>query len=260
MGTSFGMSRSSVAVVQKHHTWALLVGQLPFLPQVCHHAFGFYGQPKERVMPIRGWNFIVFEGGEGSGKDTQVDRLKNRYADDDSIVFTREPGGTEIGEKIRSLLLSPDSKGMTVRTELMLFLAARAQLVEQVIRPALEAGKTVISNRFELSTIAYQIYGRERHQYHHFLVETGKFVTNNCVPSAYLLLDVTPEVGLLRVANRNDGLTRFDAEKIQFHRRVREGYLEHVNIGQYHKIINADASLDEVSKQVDEELAHILVP
>jgi dTMP kinase len=210
-------------------------------------------------MPVRGWNFIVFEGGEGSGKDTQVDRLKERYANDDSFVFTREPGGTGMGEKIRSLLLSPDSKDMTVRTELLLFLAARAQLIEQVIRPALEARKTVISNRFELSTIAYQIYGRGRHMYLPFLLETGKFVTNNCIPTAYILLDVTPEVGLARVAARNDGLTRFDAEKIGFHRKVREGYLEHVKLGQYHKIINADASVEEVSKEVDDVLACTLV-
>lgn len=209
-------------------------------------------------MSVRGWNFVVFEGGEGSGKDTQIDRLKKKYAGDGSVVFTREPGGTGMGEKIRSLLLSPDSKDMTVRTELLLFLAARAQLVEQVIRPALEAKKTVISNRFALSTIAYQIYGRDRHRYLPFLQEVGEFVMDNCVPTAYLLLDVTPEVGLERVARRNDGLTRFDAEAIGFHRRVREGYLKHVNIGQYHKVINADASLDEVSRQVDEEMSRIL--
>lgn len=209
-------------------------------------------------MSVRGWNFIVFEGGEGSGKDTQIDRLKKKYAGDESIIFTREPGGTDMGEKIRSLLLSPDSKDMTVRTELLLFLAARAQLVEQVIRPALEAGKTVISNRFQLSTIAYQIYGRGRHHYLPFLLETGKFVTNNCIPSAYLLLDVTPEVGLARVAERNDGLTRFDAEKVEFHRKVRQGYLEHAGIGQYHRVINADDSLDKVSRQVDEEMSRIL--
>ncbi len=206
---------------------------------------------------LRG-KFIVLEGGEGSGKDTQVDRLKERYAGDDSIVFTREPGGTGMGEKIRSLLLSPDSKDMTVRTELLLFLAARAQLVEQVIHPALEAGKTVISNRFALSTIAYQIYGRDRHEYLPLLQEVGEFVMNNCTPDAYLVLDVTPEVGLERVAKRNDGLTRFDAETLGFHRRVREGYLKHAAIGRYHKVISADVSLGEVSKRVDEEVAYIL--
>lgn len=201
--------------------------------------------------------FIVFEGGEGSGKDTQVDRLKERYTGYDSVVFTREPGGTGMGEKIRSLLLSPDSSDMTVRTELLLFLAARAQLVEQVIRPALEAGKTVICNRFGLSTIAYQIYGRDRHEYLPFLQEVGEFVMNDCIPTAYLVLDVTPEVGLERVAKRNDGLTRFDAEAIEFHRRVRIGYLEHASIAWSHKIINADAPLEEVSMEVDKDIARI---
>jgi dTMP kinase len=201
--------------------------------------------------------FIVFEGGEGSGKDTQINRLKKRYENREDVVFTREPGGTELGEKIRSLLLSQDSKGMAVQTELLLFVAARAQLVGEVIKPALNDGKIVISNRFALSTIAYQIYGRDRHRYLPFLQEIGPFVANYCVPNAYILLDVTPEVGLARVEERNDGKTRFDAEALEFHRRVREGYLEHVGIGQYHKIINADAPLDEVSRHIDELMPHL---
>jgi dTMP kinase len=201
--------------------------------------------------------FIVFEGGEGSGKDTQIDRLKAKYADRDDVVFTREPGGTIMGEKIRSLLLSKDSK-MEVPTELLLFLAARAQLVREVIRPAIQNRKLVISNRFALSTIAYQIFGREKYQFLPFLLQAGEFVANNCIPDEYILLDVTPEVGLARVEARNDGKTRFDAESLEFHRRVRDGYLEHVRIGQYHKIIDADLPLDEVSRLVDAEMAQFI--
>lgn len=198
--------------------------------------------------------FVVFEGGEGSGKDTQIDRLKQKYCDRDDVVFTREPGGTVLGEKIRALLLSQDSKEMSVPTELLLFLAARAQLAREVIRPAIVSGKLVISNRFALSTIAYQIYGREKHQFLDFLLDAGTFAANNCIPDEYILLDVTPEVGLARVEARNDGKTRFDAESMEFHRRVRDGYLAHVGIGQYHKIIDADQSLEEVSRQVDAEM------
>lgn len=202
--------------------------------------------------------FIVFEGGEGSGKDTQIDRLKKKYAGREDIVFTREPGGTENGEKIRSLLLSRETKGLMVQAELLLFLAARAQLSAEVIRPALEIGKKVISNRFALSTIAYQIYGRDRHAYLPFLQQAGPFAATHLVPDVYVLLDVTPEVGLERVAQRNDGLTRFDAETKAFHYRVREGYRAHVGLGSYHKIINADLSLEEVSRQVDELVAPLL--
>lgn len=204
--------------------------------------------------------FIAFEGGEGSGKDTQIERLKQKHFGRDDIVFTREPGGTDIGEKIRSLLLSPDSRDMGVKAELLLFLAARAQLVKEVIRPALSSGKTVISNRFELSTIAYQVYGRQRYEYLPFLLETGKFIagSDDCGPGAYILLDVAPETGLARVAMRNDGMTRFDAETVQFHRRVRRGYLEHVKACRYHKVINAEAPLEEVSKRVDEEMGRIM--
>lgn len=203
-------------------------------------------------------SFIVFEGGEGSGKDTQIDRLKAKYKGRDDIVFTREPGGTAIGEKIRELLLSQDSKEMTVPAELLLFLAARAQLAREIIRPAIQDGKIVISNRFALSTIAYQIYGRGKHQFLPFLLEAGTFAANNCIPDEYILLDVTPEVGLARVEARNDGKTRFDAENVAFHRRVREGYLEHVRIGQYHKVIDADLPLEEVSRQVDAEMAQFV--
>ncbi len=203
--------------------------------------------------------FIVFEGGEGSGKDSQIERLQKKYGDDKRFVFTREPGGTGMGEKIRSLLLSPESKGMEVKTELLLFLAARAQLVEQVIAPAIQSRKIVISNRFALSTIAYQIYGRDRHRYMDFLQKVSAFVVQNYVPDAYVLLDVDPEVGLARVAQRNDGMTRFDAETLEFHRRVRHGYIQNVNIGQHHKVIDANASLDEVSRQVDEYLSQFLV-
>ena len=102
--------------------------------------------------------FIIFEGGEGSGKTTIVDRLKEKFP---NIVYTQGPGGTDVGERVRDLLMSKATSGIDARTELLLFLASRAQLVAEVIRPALISGKNVICNRFGLSSIAYQVYGRQ---------------------------------------------------------------------------------------------------
>lgn len=206
----------------------------------------------------KGGKFIVLEGGEGSGKDTHIARLKEKYADRSDIVFTREPGGTQIGERIRALLLSKDSAGMKVRAELLLFLAARAQLMEEVIVPALSAGKNVISNRFGLSTIAYQIYGRERQEYLPFLQEVSDFVVGEYKPDAYLLLDVTPEVGIGRVHSRADENTRFDDEALAFHERVRTGYKTHVADFAKAFVIDADRPLEEVWSEVENAVASIL--
>jgi dTMP kinase len=199
---------------------------------------------------------IALEGGEGSGKDTMIERLKKKYAGRTDIVFTREPGGTEIGEQIRKILLSPDSKKMGVRTEMLLFLAARAQLVAEVVASAMAQGKKVVSNRFGLSTIAYQIYGRRRLGYLPFVREISKIVVGEYLPH-YILLDVTPEVGLRRVEGRGDGKTRFDAESLAFHSRVREGYLSTISeVGGL--VIDADQPLEVVWSNVEKELSGLL--
>lgn len=199
--------------------------------------------------------FIVFEGGEGSGKDTHIERLKPLYP---NAVFTREPGGTKIGEQIRELLLSKKSTNMEVRAELLLFLAARTQLIEEVIAPALSTEKTVISNRFGLSTIAYQIYGRERQEYLPFLREVSAFVVGEYIPDACLLLDVTPSVGLERTKQRSEISTRFDEEKVAFHERVRKGYKKHVSEFGKPIIINANQPLLDVWKEVQKAVASVL--
>ncbi len=197
--------------------------------------------------------FIALEGGEGSGKDTMIDRLKEKYKDRDDIVFSREPGGTNVGERIRSVLMSPDSKPMSTRVELLLFLAARTQLVAEVVAPALAQNKTVILNRFGLSTLAYQIYGREHKNLLPFLQRLTEELVGKYKPH-YILLDVSPEVGLARVVSRGDGLTRFDAEKLEFHRRVRQGYQEQV-VGYSHWIVNAELPLEQVWETVENDVA-----
>ncbi len=185
---------------------------------------------------------VAIEGGEGSGKDTLVARLKN-VLDPSETVFTREPGGTPIGEKLRAVLLAPDTD-MGAEEELLIFVAARIALMRMVIRPALARGMTVISNRFELSTTAYQIYGRKQPELLDFLQVLSKRAVGEICPH-YILLDISPALGSKRVAQRNDGVTRFDAEKRAFHERVRAGYLAHYTDSGYgHKI---DASTTEES-------------
>lgn len=194
--------------------------------------------------------FLILEGGEGSGKDTQIDLLrKNRSRE--RTVFTREPGGTHIGEKMRTILLG---KTMCLETEMLMFLAARTELIQTIIRPAVVAGKLVISNRFGLSTIAYQIYGRERPHLLQFLKDVSRHVLGDLDPPYCILLDIAPEVGILRVEGRGDGKTRFDAETYSFHERVRQGYLNHFNDDGRGVRINAEASIEKVAERIADQM------
>lgn len=204
--------------------------------------------------------FIAFEGGEGCGKDANIDYLqKHVYAGRDDIVFTREPGGTAPGEDIRNkVIFVHSSRGLCVKSELLLFVAARAQLVEQIIQPALKEGRHVISNRFRRSTFAYQLYGRGRMDYLDFYRDVGKFAVGDCNPDAYILLDVTPEVGLARVARRKGEVTPFDQEELVFHYKVRDGYRLPPDEGGEDVRINADLPLQEVQAQVVHHVRRII--
>jgi dTMP kinase len=173
--------------------------------------------------------FITFEGVEGSGKTTQIQRLK-RYLTRKGIpcVVTREPGGCPISEKIRKILLNPDHREMTPLTELFLYEAARSQHVEEVIVPLLKKGRVVISDRFNDASIAYQGYGRKVGLK---LIEMlNRISSQNIRPDVTFLLDCPSHVGLKRARQRNQTLRqenegRFELEKVQFHRQVRRGYL-----------------------------------
>lgn len=200
------------------------------------------------MLESRQGTLIVLEGGEGCGKDANIAALQDRYRDRADVVFTREPGGTEIGERLRELVLHHDSSGMAIEAELMVFLAARAQLMHEVIRPALSAGTHVIANRFALSTVAYQIYRHERHEHLPLLELASKHVVGDVVPH-YVLLDVPPEVGLARVAARKGERTRMDDEPIELHARVRQGYHEAVQ-AYPHTIVDATKPLAEVQEVV----------
>jgi len=196
-------------------------------------------------------SFLILEGGEGSGKDTQIELLKKRL-DPEHTIFTREPGGTPIGEKVRAMLLNTP---MEIMTEMLLFLACRAELMHKVIRPALKEWKLVISNRFGLSTIAYQIYGREHPELFPMLKDISKYVLGDVEPPYCILLDVDPKIGIRRVEGRGDGKTLFDAEAQSFHERVRQGYLSHYHDDGRGFRIDASDSTERVAEQIADQMS-----
>lgn len=173
--------------------------------------------------------FITFEGVEGSGKTTQIRRLK-KYLTRKRIPckVTREPGGTRIGEKIRKILLNPEHREMTSLTELLLYESARAQHVQEVILPFLKKGIVVISDRFADASIAYQGYGRKVDL--RWVEKLNQLTTSGIKPDMTFLLDCPTDLGLKRALERNkrrknEKEGRFEKEQIKFHQRVRKGYL-----------------------------------
>ena len=173
--------------------------------------------------------FISFEGPEGSGKTSQVAQLvENLRQEGYDVLATREPGGTPIGDQIRDVLSNLENTTMRPRTEILLFQASRAQLVEQVIRPHLKSGGIVLSDRYADSTLAYQGYG---HQVDLEKLKTIiEFATGGLKPNLTVLLDVDVEEGLQRRA-RGGEWNRLDAYDLAFHQRVRQGY---------HKLVQAE--------------------
>ena len=170
--------------------------------------------------------FITLEGPEGSGKTSHIPALVEYLRDKGYSVFpTREPGGTSIGEQIREVIHDLKNEEMHPRTETLLYQAARAQIVEQVFKPRLEASEIVISDRYYDSTIAYQGYGHQQDlEQVRALV---KYATGGLVPDLTVLLDVDVEEGLRRKKNDNEW-NRLDAYTVEFHQRVHTGYLEMV--------------------------------
>ena len=167
--------------------------------------------------------FITFEGPDGSGKTTQIKRIgRILQSEGYDIIYTREPGGTEISDQIREVIMNMKNKRMSPRAEILLFCSARAQLVEEVIRPALNAGKIVISDRYADSTLAYQGFGHgfEQSTLKHLL----NFATGGLWPDLTLLLDISAEDGLQRRLVNQSEWNRMDDYQLAFHQRVRNGY------------------------------------
>ncbi len=193
--------------------------------------------------------FITFEGPEGSGKTTQVpllaDFLRRQGYD---VLTTREPGGTPIGDQIRAVLSDLENTAMHPRTEILLFLASRAQLVEQVIRPHLARGGIVLCDRYADSTLAYQGYGHGVNL--DVLQNLLLFATDGVFPHLTFLLDLDVEVGLERRARGGDW-NRLDAYALEFHRRVRMGYhaLARQDAGRW-VIVDASRSPEQVQQDI----------
>jgi len=168
--------------------------------------------------------FITLEGPEGSGKTSHIPPLVEYLREKGHIVFpTREPGGTSIGEQIREVIHDLKNVEMHPRTETLLYQAARAQIVEQVIKPRLAAGEIVISDRYYDSTIAYQGHGHQQDlEQVRALV---KYATGGLDPDLTVLLDVDVEEGLQRKKKNNEEWNRMDDHEVQFYQRVRAGYL-----------------------------------
>ena len=168
--------------------------------------------------------FITLEGPEGSGKTSHLPDLADFLREDGwNVLTTREPGGTAIGDQVRQVLMRNDNTAMNPRAETLLFLAARAQLVNEVIRPALAAGTVVISDRYGDSTLAYQGYGHGNDL--DTIRQMLAFATGGLTPDLTVLLDVDPAVGLRRKKSVGEW-NRMDAYQLEFHQRVRAGYLE----------------------------------
>lgn len=169
---------------------------------------------------------ISFEGSEGSGKSTQIARLAERFQKEGrEVLSTREPGGTEIGEQIRNIIVH-NSKGdeMCAETELLLFAAARAQLVREVIAPALQRGAIVLSDRYLDSSTVYQGIGRNLGA--DPVAQINRFAVGTVMPNLTVVIDVPTEVGLARIKQRASDLPdRMERENIDFYQKIREGYL-----------------------------------
>lgn len=208
--------------------------------------------------------FVTFEGIEGTGKSTQIGLLDAWLREQGRATeITREPGGSRLGRELRRILLSMESSDLTGQAELFLYLADRAQHVATVIRPALLAGRDVLSDRFADSTVVYQGYGRGLDP--KTLHGLNKVAVDGLWPDLTILLDIEPEEGLRRALARNiaEGTHaaegRFEAEHMEFHARVREGYLTWAALHpERFRVVDASASPDVVHAQVRELVAAAL--
>lgn len=208
------------------------------------------GVPRSRGV------FVAFEGGEGVGKSSQAQLLARRLrADGRSVVVTREPGGSERAEKIRGLILADGSDTLDARTEALLFAAARADHATHLLRPALERGDVVISDRFIDSSVAYQGVARELGG--DWIRQLSLWATGGLVPDLTIVLDLDVAAGLGRAQDRN----RLERESPAFHMAVRQAFLDMAaHDPDRYVVISAAAPLEEVAETVDARVAPLLGP
>lgn len=200
--------------------------------------------------------FIVFEGGDGAGKTTQARLLADRFTRADrQVLLTQEPGATPLGERIRDLLLDPDGPAVPPMAEFLLYAADRAAHVAQVIRPALDAGTTVICDRFVDSSIAYQGGGRGVQQ----VLLVSEVATGFLQPDLVVVLDIDPVIGLARAGHGD----RIEREQLDFHQRVRSAYLARAagaqvgSRGRRYVVVDATKPAEDIAGQVSDRVAEL---
>lgn len=202
--------------------------------------------------------FLTLEGPEGSGKSTQCKLLAEYLTSlGHNVLLTREPGGTEISQQVRQIIMDMKNKSMFPATEFLLFSSARAQLVREKIRPHLNNDGIVICDRYFDSSLAYQGYG------HGLPLDSIRaitaFATDNLIPDLTLLLDIDPERGLRRRQSNNEEWNRLDDYELAFHRRVRDGFFELVKAAPKRwRVINADKNVEELQKEIREIVMGVL--
>ncbi len=192
--------------------------------------------------------FVAIEGPDGCGKSTIVDKLKEHFEKRNSnIKFTREPGGTEIGEKIRGILLDPENIAMTEYTEAYLYAAARLQHTEEFIIPNLNSGCHVISDRYAMASVCYQGYGREKNA--KLISHINQMAVDMVGEVNYIVLMISPEEGIIRKKGQKS-LDRLELETLDFHKRVFDGY---------EKLIEETGAIRiDASKSIDETVQNVL--
>lgn len=195
--------------------------------------------------------FITFEGGDGAGKSTQIHRLASALQGQGyQVLLTREPGGTAIGEKIREILLDPGNAAMIPMTECLLYAAARAQIVSEVIRPALENGTIVICDRFLDSSIAYQAYGRSLGD---AVAAINDYAVQDVMPDLTIYLRLDPAAGRARIEARAQD--RMESQSDAFHRRVFAGYEALCErFPQRILAVDAGASIERIADEIHREV------
>jgi len=198
---------------------------------------------------------ITFEGSEGSGKSTQIDMAKKYLTKlGKDVLLLREPGGVKISEKIRAILLDAKNEAMCKECDMMLYMAARAQIVEEIIIPILKEGKIILCDRFLDSTIVYQGYGSGIDV--SFIKKVGKFVTQNIEPDLTLLFDIDAKEGLKRIHRAKD---RIELRDISYHNKVRNGYLDLAKKETPRiKVIKVNKSKEDIHKMVKTYIDELL--
>ncbi|MDE1925282.1 MAG: dTMP kinase [Patescibacteria group bacterium] len=199
--------------------------------------------------------FIVIEGGDGAGKDTQIELLKKDFP---SFVYTREPGGTALGKVLREMVLHESYGALPLLTEAFLFLADRAQHASELVAPALREGKTVISNRSWISMVAYQIYGRNQPELRPIVNASVAEIYREAPIDAAIILDIPPDVGVARQRAAGKTFDVMESMSLEARGRIRQGFLDSAKNLPQAVVIDANRPVEEVYRDVKAIVENIL--